>query len=70
MKSLTYVGACTDGVEIATPTFGAFCAHGGSVDVPDELADSLLEQTANWVPTKPVKGTDKAVTADTKEAAE
>ena len=70
MKSLTYVGACTAGVEIATPTFSAYCAHGGSVDVPDDLADSLLEQEANWITTKPAKGTDKAVTADTKEAAE
>ena len=69
MKSLTYVGTCTAGVEIATATFSAFCEHGGSVDVPDDLAASLLEQPANWVPTKPAKGTDKAVTADTKEAA-
>ena len=64
MKSLTYVGPCTTGVEIATATFSAFCEHGGSVDVPDAIADSLLEQVDNWITTKPAKG------SNTKEAAE
>jgi hypothetical protein len=63
MKSLTYVGTCTAGVEIATPTFAAFCEHGGSVDVPDDIAASLLEQAANWITTKPKNN-------NTKEAAE
>ena len=63
MKSLTYVGTCTAGVEIATPLFSAYCAHGGSVDVPDDIADSLLEQSSNWIITKPKN-------SNTKEAAE
>lgn len=46
MKTLTYVGPSMDGVEIAAT--GAVCAKGGTVDVPDEIADALLEQPDAW----------------------
>jgi len=42
---LTYTGPY-DEVEI--PSAGVVCKRGETVDVPDELGKSLLEQADNW----------------------
>ena len=55
---IKYVGS-HDEVEIADT--GQVCARGKSVDVPDELAESLLDQPSNWEAVK-------ATTTKNKEA--
>ena len=46
---LTYTGP-HDEVEI--PSAGVVCKRGESVEVPEELGASLLEQADNWQPVK------------------
>lgn len=50
-----YIGAHRHGVEL--DVLGVFVPHGGEIDVPDEVAVSLLEQACNWeavkAPAKP-----------------
>ncbi|HYJ69631.1 MAG TPA: hypothetical protein VEX15_18415 [Nocardioidaceae bacterium] len=58
MKKIKYVGS-HDEVEIGET--GLLCKRGESVEVPDELAESLLEQPSNWEPVK-------ATTTKNKEA--
>ena len=58
MKSITYIGTCTDGVEIGAT--GQHVAPGATVEVDDALADSLCEQVDTWASaskTKAVKAT-------------
>lgn len=46
---VTYVGASSVGVELVLPDGGCvFVPHGGSVDVPDEVAENLLTQGGQW----------------------
>lgn len=49
MTRLTYTGP-HDEVEI--PSAGVVCKRGDSVEVPDALSKSLLEQADNWAPVK------------------
>lgn len=49
MPRITYTGP-HDEVEI--PSAGVVCKRGESVEVPDELGKSLLEQADNWQPLK------------------
>jgi len=59
---VTYCGASSVGVELVLPTGGVvFVEHGASVDVPDEVADNLLDQ-GEWIATPTPK---KAAPADT-----
>lgn len=51
-----YVGPCADGVVI--DILGVECAHGATVDVPDDVAASLLEQPDNWQAPKAAKSTE------------
>jgi pyruvate/2-oxoglutarate dehydrogenase complex dihydrolipoamide acyltransferase (E2) component len=45
MKTVYYHGPYTEGVEVPFPNGGgAFAEHGEPTEVPDELADRLLEQ--------------------------
>ena len=65
MKSVTYIGPHSEGVEIAAT--GQVVAKGESVDVPDEIAEGLLEQSDAWAS---LPATTKPSKADTtKEAA-
>jgi hypothetical protein len=50
---ITYVGSYD---EVEVPSVGVVCKRGATVEVPDSLADSLLEQSDNW---QPVKATEK-----------
>lgn len=50
MKSITYIGPASDGVEIGAT--GQHCPKGGVVEVDDALADALLEQVDAWQPAK------------------
>lgn len=64
MPRVTYVGPHTEGVEI--PGVGEV-AHGGSIDVSEPLAASLLEQASNWQPTRAAKTTTTKTAADGEE---
>ena len=58
MKSITYVGPF-DAVEIEYPVQRwVTVEHGKSVDLPDDLAASFLEQPDNWKPTTKTKKDD------------
>jgi hypothetical protein len=59
---VTYSGASSVGVELVLPGGGAvFVEHGASVDVPDEVAQNLLEQ-GEWIATPTPKKADQADT--------
>lgn len=45
---LTYVGVHAEGVEITDLPDAPLVYPGDRIDVPDELAERLLEQPANW----------------------
>ena len=52
MKTVKYIGP-GDEVEIeVAPEFWQPVKHGGTVEVTDDLADSLCEQVDNWAPAK------------------
>lgn len=48
---LTYTGP-HDRVEVPLPDTLVEVARGGTIDVPDEIGASLLDQTDNWQPAK------------------
>lgn len=57
MKPITYIGAHD---EVVIPSLGIRCANGATIEVEDEAAASLLEQTDNWreakaSPSRPAK---------------
>jgi hypothetical protein len=43
---ITYIGRHTGGVEVGPDAISV--AHGATIDLPDELAKSLLEQRSQW----------------------
>jgi hypothetical protein len=58
MPTFKYVGPHGDGVEI--DALGVFVPHGGTVEVPTDLADSFAEQPSNWEPVTGKPKTPKA----------
>jgi hypothetical protein len=53
MPTYRYVGPHTDGVEV--DALRTFVPHGGTVEVPDDLADAFAAQPSNWEPLKAPK---------------
>jgi hypothetical protein len=49
---ITYIGRSTVGITVPVDGAERFVAHGDSVDLPAELAASLLEQDTEWAPVK------------------
>lgn len=47
MPRITYTGPFT---EVDVPALGCRVAQGETVDAPDDLAASLLEQAPDWTP--------------------
>lgn len=52
MALVRYVGPHIDGVQIPWGLGAIDVPHGEPVEVPDDLATSLLEQETNWQPVK------------------
>lgn len=50
---LRYIGPFADGVYI--PDVDAECMPGETIDVPEHLAERMLEQTTNWQAVAPAK---------------
>lgn len=59
MKKITYIGPFPE-VEFEQGAVWRTATKGEAIDVPDALADSLLEQTGNWSAEKPKTTTKKA----------
>jgi hypothetical protein len=55
MTTVTYIGPFAE-VEIAST--GQICARDGWIEVDDDLAASLLEQTDTWAPKPKTKKGD------------
>ena len=56
MKSITYIGKHAE-VEFEQGSIWRTAVNGEPIDVPDDLADSLLEQSDQWAAVKAVKAT-------------
>lgn len=54
---IKYIGRHTGGVEV--PALGAFVAHGETVEVDDDLGESLCCQESEWQPVKAAPSTKK-----------
>jgi hypothetical protein len=65
MPTFKYVGPHGDGVEI--DALGVYVPHGGTVEVPDHLADSFAEQPSNWQPVAGKPKTTKPAPAESEE---
>jgi hypothetical protein len=52
---VTYVGRSRAGITVIVGDGEAFCAFNESVDVPDEIAESLLSQDGQWTATSTTK---------------
>lgn len=67
-KTVTYIGR-HDSVYVPLGQLEVHCARGESIEVPAEVADSLLDQTANWAEpkTEPAKREPKPKTDKVEE---
>lgn len=61
--SVVYVGPHTEGVEVPWRGAVIIAGRGVPVDVPAELAESLLEQATNWQPATKTKAAAPAAKA-------
>lgn len=56
MATVRYVGPFADGVDLRVGGRWRTVRPGEALEVPDDLAASLLEQAENWEAVKPPKG--------------
>jgi len=65
---LTYVGGF-DAVSVPLPSGAeATCARNGTIEVPDNIGERLLEQADNWQPATPAKKEAKPDQSDEADA--